>query len=169
MASRSYALTECFNEIDGGALYYATRKSDSLECVNLRGGGAKFIVTSGDNKYSSCTNDTGVKAESDSGYYEYVYGCSVCSSKEIVNYVYDVKDSCVAQCKLSDFKCSQKALTWNEPLFLIQQCSKIDSTATGCKEETNSSSVEESSSSGEDFSSLRKKWNLAKNVSRETS
>lgn len=164
MATNSHALIFCE---DGSVLrteinqfYQAYQDS----CESYGGGGSKFY--GGIAKVANCKDSYGFEYESVdlSTYWQITANCNTCSSQEMLKEEQDVHDSCAAYCKLSNYQCSLENGEWGGSFGTLPHCSKIDSILTGCKEETSSSSVAGSSSSGEDFSSLRKEWKFGKKM-----
>lgn len=120
------------------------------ECETAEGGGSTFYVSE-IVKDSSCTESyDGGESITFAGW-RYLLGCDMCTSQNAKKELNDFSETCQAQCKVSDYKCSYTMWSWGDNHFTQKICGKTDSTLSGCSE--SSSSTEKSSSSGNSSSS----------------
>ncbi len=154
VATNTYALIYCdYGDRDESEIA-SVINDHKAECENYGGGGSKFYGSY--SKVAKCSDSYGGEyVTSDDGYWQIVVGCNTCESKEIVVEVEDFKNACAEKCMLTDYQCVWQNGEWGGSLGAFPKvCSKVDRTATGCKEEPeSSSSVQSSSSSAAESSS----------------
>lgn len=93
------------------------------ECETAEGGGSTFYVSE-IVKDSSCTESyDGGESITFAGW-RYLLGCDMCTSQNAKKELNDFSETCQAQCKVSDYKCSYTMWSWGDNHFTQKICGK---------------------------------------------